>query len=166
MAENKKPMSFLQIGDETFEVIDEQARDNLITTNQRIDAVDLRLDGLNWVKNWENSNPNAAFAEQSITFNNDKEMVIEYKEYRTDGETKFMHFKRSSSRHEGSIDCVGADANGVFVAIRVFDQGQISSELNFYDAYKASGSTAATVDNDYMIPIAIYSVETPITDGE
>lgn len=163
MADEKK-MSFLLIGDKKFEIADEQAREKFEDIDDLKTTVNEIINHTKWVKSWENPNPNAGFAEQQIEFDNDEEIVIEYKENKSDGETKFMHFKRSSSRHEGSIGYAAAGTNGVFAVSRDFYQGQMASVLIFDDAYKANGSTAATVDNNYIIPIAIYTVETLIED--
>lgn len=116
----------------------------------------LALGGIQIKKLWENASPTSAFAAQSITLSG----LSDYDEYEV-----IFQFHTSTNLRNTHKSQVGY---GMLLAIN--DSGNIlrrsvttvsaGNVLAFGTASKcASGNIAATEDNSYVIPIAIYGIK-------
>lgn len=172
MAENKK-MAFLNVGKDTFEMVDEQARD---------DIASMKL-----TKVWENPNPRSPFDHNpdNPIFIDDlfKDVVLEYKYANSDFYTHFAYVRilEGGEVKQGIITLtltIISAPNPIYTYGRTM---MYSRQCNIYsDVPEYPNKTAVTfgnanscqtefdengagtsnidVKNDILIPIAIYKV--------
>ena len=111
---------------------------------------------------WSNPNPTSAFASQNITLSSDDyDLLLCVYKRTTDnaasactmalkGGALFLQQSKASSDGAGAFtrDCWPVSGS--------------STVFNFSDTYGATGTTAAGVNNNYLIPLKIYGVKSTI----
>ena len=176
MAEKPK-MSFLNIGKDKFEIVDEKAREDIAELQDDVSELGeavlqkanlTYVNGMKLTKVWENAHPDQSmggYPQPTADLGDAEDFVIEYRRKASISDTVFkhFHFRDFGVNSVGFLEEISYSNNVVtlysrgFSAEKVDSGGVYHTELRFDDCDYVDGSSTTT-DNTRLIPVRIYQV--------
>ena len=120
-------------------------------------GVDAGLTANLLTKLWENPNPTSSFASQNITLSSDDYdmLLLVYRRSYVDSYSSCSIALKGNSLFMDQANASSVGANALSRTCAYLS----STSYSFSDAVAASGTTAFTVNNDLLIPVAIYGIK-------
>lgn len=132
----------------------------VVGTNVKVsDSVTEQMSGVSrFTKLWENPNPTATFAAQTITLASDDYyfLLCIYKRYANGNLEGSIIVPKGN---DFGLEACSAESNGARTHVRLCTIANNGLKITWNDSYQGTGTTAVVVNNNGCVPIYIYGIK-------